>query len=97
MTNNTPQWFDPLYNLIEDRLKLLDRTPATKQGTSRELQSDNHQAMLGKYILMAQEFLTEEERERLFQITCLTPLSEKNTSSIIIGSCAGVLIGSCHS
>jgi hypothetical protein len=74
---NTPQWYDPLYNLIEDRLELLDKTPATEQGARRELESDNHQAMLGKYILMAQEYLTTEEQTDLFQVTCLSPAQRK--------------------
>ncbi len=76
MTNNS-KWYDPLYNLIEDRLELLDKTPGAKQGVSQDLQPDNHQAYIGKYILMAQEYLTAEEQADLFQVTCITPAQRK--------------------
>jgi hypothetical protein len=75
MTNN--KLYGPLLDLIEDRLELLDKTPATQQGVSQELQIDNHQAYIGKYLLMAQEYLTEEEQTDLFQVTCLTPAQRK--------------------
>jgi hypothetical protein len=77
MNNNTPQWYDPLYNLIENHLEKLDKTPAPKQGASRELEPDNHQAHIGRYILMCQEHLTAEEQKDLFQVTCLTPAQRK--------------------
>src|SRR5258706_14463904 len=67
----------PLYDLIENRLELLDKTPAAQQGASQELQIDNHQAYIGKYCLMAQEYLTEEDLQDLFQVTCLTPAQRK--------------------
>lgn len=65
--------FDPLYDLLEDRLEMLDKSPATKQGVSQELQSDNHRAYLGKYCLMAMEYLSADEQKDLFQVTCITP------------------------
>jgi hypothetical protein len=71
------KWFDPLYDLIEDRLELLDKTPVAQQGVSQELQNDNHQAYLGKYILMAMEYLSGEEQADLFQVTCLTPAQRR--------------------
>lgn len=77
MKDNTPQWYSALYDSIEDRLELLDKTPATEQGVSQELQPDNHQAHIGRYILMCQEFLTAEEQKDLFQVTCLTPAQRK--------------------
>lgn len=76
MTINS-KWFDPLYDLIEDRLELLDKTPATQQGVSQELQPDNHQAYIGKYVLMAMEYLSAEEEKDLFQLTCLTSAERK--------------------
>lgn len=47
-------------------------------GVSQDLQSDNHQAYLGKYILMAMEYLTEEELQDLFQVTCITPAEQRS-------------------
>jgi hypothetical protein len=76
MTNNS-KWYDPLYNLIEDHVEILDRALATKRGASKELQPDNHQAILGEYMLMAQEYLTAEEQKDLFQLTCLTSAQRK--------------------
>ena len=72
MTNNS-KWVDPLYNLIEDCLELLDKTPVAQQGMmSRELQNNNHRAHIGKYILMCYEYLSADEQGDLFQITCIT-------------------------
>ncbi len=76
ITTNS-KWYDPLYDLIENRLELLDKTPSAQQWVSQELQNDNHQAYLGKYILMAMEYLTEEEQKDLFQVACSTPAERK--------------------
>jgi hypothetical protein len=69
MTTST--LFEPLRDLILDRLDLLEGASVL----TAEQRQEHHQA-LGKLLLMVQEYLMVEEQRELFELTGITPAQQ---------------------